>query len=376
LPGTDTSFYPALNADCYAFANPVGDNLGLVYGNTWTDIFLLKSTDNGDTWTKTVIYQHPYPKFRENTTLVTDTPYVCDNSLAVALDNTGKAHVFFGIQRAMNDIVGDSSFSLFQYTDGLAYWNESQAAFNSLDPADVEASGNLVGYTQDVNGNDTVLEFISSPAIYKCSVTSMPSVTIDQSDNKIYLFFTSVVEGLTNSFQNYRHIYSRRSDDGGATWTAFDDITGTFHNTDECVFPCVSPTSEEFFCHLVYQKDQQPGMSFEGDMDAAGNNDIVSLKYPKLTTGIVSVAVNPANVAIYPNPVEESMVIEYSSDETGMMSFEITDLPGRVIYSHPETMHAGGVRSIQLDAAQWAPGLYLLTLKAAGSSLSRKFIVR
>jgi hypothetical protein len=377
IPGTDTSFYPAFNADCYALANPVGNTLALVYGNTWSDVFLLKSTDNGDTWTKTIIYSHPYPKFRENTTLVTDTPYVCDNSLAVALDNTGKAHVFFGIMRVMNDIVGDSSFSLFPYTDGLAYWNESQPAFSSLNPTEVDATGNLVGWTQDVNGNDTIMEFVSNPANYKGSVTSMPTVTIDQGNNRIYVFFTSIVEGLDNTFQNYRHIYSRRSDDGGATWTVFNDITGaSVHDGDECVFPSVSPTSEEYYCHLVYQKDQQPGMSFDGDMDPAGNNDIVYLKFPKLTTGLGSAHQPKTWLSVYPNPVEELMVVEIQSEETGMVSLEITDLPGRVIYRHPEMKLNTGSQSITLAADNWAPGLYMLTMKTNGSSISRKVIVR
>jgi hypothetical protein len=277
----------------------------------------------------------------------------------------------------MNDIVGDSSFSLFPYTDGLAYWNESQPAFSSLNPTEVDATGNLVGWTQDVNGNDTIMEFVSNPANYKGSVTSMPTVTVDQGNNRIYVFFTSIVEGLDNTFQNYRHIYSRRSDDGGATWTVFNDITGaSVHDGDECVFPSVSPTSEEYYCHLVYQKDQQPGMSFDGDMDPAGNNDIVYLKFPKLTTGLGSAHQPKTWLSVYPNPVEELMVVEIQSEETGMVSLEITDLPGRVIYRHPEMKLNTGSQSITLAADNWAPGLYMLTMKTNGSSISRKVIVR
>ena len=349
----------------------------MVYGNVWTDIFLLKSTDNGDTWTKTIIFQHPYPKFKESTTLVTDTPYVCDNSLAVALDNTGKAYVFFGIQRALNDIVNDSSFSLMQFTDGLAFWKEGQPAFTSLNPDIVNAGGNLVGWTQDVNGNDTILEFISSPAIYKCSVTSMPTVTIDQGNNRIYLFFTSIVEGMTNSFQNYRHVYSRRSDDGGTSWTAFNDITGdAAHNGYECVFPSVSPTSDEFFCHLIYQKDQQPGMSYDGDMDPAANNDIVYLKFPKLTTGINPASVDFVNVSCYPNPFHGSCQINLMLINNTRLSIEVSDFLGRIIYQLPSASYSAGSHQFVVDASSWYPGIYFYTLKGVNQSLSGRMIVQ
>jgi len=378
LPGTDSTFYNSLHSDSYAFAKPVGNTLAFVYGNIWSDIFLLKSIDNGDTWTKTIIYQHPYPKFDEKTTLVTDTIFVCDNFLSVALDNTGAAYVFFGIQRVTNDVVNDSSFSLFPFTDGLAFWKEGQSPFTSLDPIDVNATGNLVGWTQDVNGNDTVMEFIANPAVYFASVTSMPTTTIDQVNNKIYVFFSSVVEGLTNGFQNYRHIYVKRSDDLGATWTDFGDVTGdAAHNSDECVYPSVSPTSDQFYCHLIYQKDQKPGLSYDGDLDPAGNNAMVYLKYAKLGVGIDNNAGNINNVTQnYPNPFQGSTRIDVQLASACTLSLEVTNTLGQRVWSIPAMEGKQGQNSLTIDAKTLQPGLYFYTVYAGDSSVTHKMVVR
>lgn len=378
LPDTDSTFYTGLHSDSYAFAKPVGNNLAFVYGNIWTDIFLLKSADNGDTWTKTVIFQHPYPKFLESTTLVTDTPFVCDNFLSIALDNTGKAYVFFGIQRVTNDVLNDSSFSLFPFTDGLAYWKEGQVAFTSLNPSDINATGNLVGWTKDVNGNDTVMEFVSSPANYFSSVTSMPTATIDQVNNKIYVFFTSVVEGLHNGFQNYRHIYLKRSDDLGATWTDFGDVTGdAVHNTDECIYPSVSPTSDQFYCHLIYQKDHQPGLSYDGDMDPAGDNSIVYMKYAKLGVGIPEQGSNITHVTQnYPNPFNGITHIGVELAKACKLSLEVTNTLGQKVFSIPAFQGNQGGNMLTIDASTFRTGLYFYTVKAATSTITNKMMVK
>ena len=60
LPGMTSSEYINFTADAYAWAQPVGNTIAFTEGNSWQDQILMKSTDNGITWTKTVIYNSPY----------------------------------------------------------------------------------------------------------------------------------------------------------------------------------------------------------------------------------------------------------------------------------------------------------------------------
>ena len=96
LPGTTSAEYISITADIYAFAEPKGDTLAFTSGSSNQDQFLMKSTDNGTTWTKTIIYHSNYnlaPGTSPN------WMYCPDATMAVALDNQGIAHVVFGLQQ-------------------------------------------------------------------------------------------------------------------------------------------------------------------------------------------------------------------------------------------------------------------------------------
>ena len=99
---------------------------------------MMKSTDNGDTWEKTVIWEHPYPFFDWNVT-ITDTFFCMDNSATIALDSEGKAHVVFGINRVLHNEPGNN-YWLYPYVDGIGYWNEDMATFSTTSQSIREVS--------------------------------------------------------------------------------------------------------------------------------------------------------------------------------------------------------------------------------------------
>ncbi|MEZ5197863.1 MAG: hypothetical protein R2764_16195 [Bacteroidales bacterium] len=97
LPGMDSTQYLGFKGDCYAFAEPKDSIVAFVVGSYATDLFLMKSADYGETFEKTIIWEHPYPFFDFSSTITSDTFYSVDGSLSVALDMYNKAHVVFGI---------------------------------------------------------------------------------------------------------------------------------------------------------------------------------------------------------------------------------------------------------------------------------------
>ena len=271
LPGTGSTNYNAISPDSYVWAEARGNTIAFVVANAWYDMFVMKSTDNGDTWGKTLIWQHPYPFFDWNTT-VTDTFYCVDNSADIAINITGNVHLVFGISRVLHDVVG-SNYTHFPYVDGIGYWNEGMPAFSndlhSLDPyghpdSELIEDYNLIGWTQDVNGNGQI-DFEEDIYSYReLGISTMPAISIDNYNN-VFLVYSSTTEEYDNGIENYKHIWSRGSDDGGVSWGNFEDLTDNLiHIFDECIYPVLAGNSDDKI-HLIYQHDNCPGLAIDGD---------------------------------------------------------------------------------------------------------------
>ena len=383
LTEMDSTNYNGFSGDAYAWAEPKGNTIAFVVGDSWFDLFLMKSDNAGETWTKKKIFTHPYPMFKEETTLVLDTPYVCDGSIAVALDNNGMAHVLFSLMRVLNSDTTDAVTSYFPITDGLAYWNETMSEFSSLDIDSVYQSGNLVGYIIDTDG-DSTFTWLSGSAgdiigKYYQSLASYPGIVID-GNNDIYISFSLVVEHLTNSVQHYRHLYSRKSMDGGLTWSDFYDLTNDVsHDYDECVFASLSPNSDSLI-HLIFQADYEPGIAVSGDEDPYANNRIIYMGVPKSDWG------NPPAVGIseiknisfisqnYPNPFNENSFVDVRISRSTELRLEISSMVGQKISEINKGKVGAGNHTFTINGNNLSSGIYFYTVYAGNHSVTKKMI--
>src|SRR5262249_40897792 len=109
-----SNYYRGFSADEYAI-DAQGDNVAILVGDWTTDLVLLKSTDNGDTWTKTIIYQFPIPFYDPaiNTTVdvdgdgIGDIMNVPDGDGRIAFDKNGMIHVVFSGVNIIEQFPGD-----------------------------------------------------------------------------------------------------------------------------------------------------------------------------------------------------------------------------------------------------------------------------
>jgi len=212
LPGLGSEFYTAISADDYVWAEANGNTIAFMTGSQWHDLVLMKSTDNGDNWTKTVIWEHPYPFFDWNTTITTDTLWAVDGSFSVTLDDNNMAHVVFGLTRVAHTEPG-TTYNYWPYTDGIVYWNEDMGPFqtNPTNPhwtlhADLlYESGHLVGWTQDVDGDGEVSIFDLELQVYRSlGISTMPTIFVNQSQ-KVFLIWSSTTE----TFDDGTHYYKK-----------------------------------------------------------------------------------------------------------------------------------------------------------------------
>lgn len=264
--------YLAFTIGAYTWAEPKGDVIAFVAGDYLTDLVLMKSMDGGDTWQKTIIWQHPYPNL-EIFSVNTDTFYCNGGSMSVALDNFDVAHVAFGLSQVYSSTIQDTIW-YNPYADGIAYWREDMPPFkntmNSLNPDSLSTCDNLIGWWVDINNNGTM--DVVSPTSYPALGMSIHPVLTITEDAEFYLVFSSISEIYNNGIEDYRHLWLRYSPDFGCLWGNFVHLTSDIiHIFDECVYPSVAPNVSDYL-QLVYQHDIEPGLAIGGDDPFTENN--------------------------------------------------------------------------------------------------------
>ncbi len=378
------AYYNEIGGDIYAMASR-GNNVVLLVGDSWTDLFILKSTDNGDNWEKTVIWEHPYPFFDWNSTITTDTLYAPDGSLSVALDNNGMAHVVFAITRVAHPETG-TTYNIWPYTDGIGYWNENKPPIeeaenphHTLSPENLSAQGLLVGWSQDVNGSGELeiydLELMTYPSI---GVSTMPTISIDN-NNVIMIAFSSTTEGFDNTIYYFKHIWTRYSPDNGLSWSYFTDLDADItHVFDECIYPVLATDAWETKFHLIYNIDQDPGLS--QDPGGAAHDPTVNTMmhiYFDDYVGKNETINNAASteISVFPNPVQTNAELRFKTGKASTGNLKVLDVLGQIVHEQTGIDILAGNNSLALNLSNEKPGIYFANLQIENTLYSGKIVV-
>lgn len=371
LPGLTSNEFVGFNGDAYSITAK-GNNVVLLYTDSWTDMFFMKSTNNGESWEKTVIWEHPVPRWDYT---AFDTIYSPDGAGHATLDSTGKVHVAFGITRVLFE-AGDEGPSWFPLVDGLAYWNEDLPTWTGeenqqdvLNPDNVFETGNLIGFVTDFNGNgelDFVGFNIANFGLYGTSLTSMPQLVIDD-NGIIYAVYSSVTETFNNGVQNYRHLWITLSRDGGLNWDNQIHLgDGEAHIFEEMVYPSVARFTQENFIHVIYQADEAPGVSVAG-MDVTPDDPTENFIYHMpiridevLSDEIELFSHSKVNLSsAYPNPLRNHTSFNVSFDEKSSVILEVYSIAGQKISVKSYGNYSAGNYTLDYDATSLKTGNYL-----------------
>jgi hypothetical protein len=389
LDGTGPDFYYEIQAEAF-YITARGETVAILVGSPWNDMFIMKSTDNGDSWDKIMIWEHPYPFFDFEST-ITDTLFSTDNSGHVCIDADGMCHVVFGINRVLHDAVG-ATYSYFPWVDGIGYWNEEMDPFSNdlsaLAPpqygyatSEMIEDYNYIGYAQDVDG-DGILSYITTSTGFPMSYrqigpTSMPVIHVDDMGRR-FLVFSSYTETYDNFEWNYHKIWARAYENGmwGPFYHVTQDIVPIF---DESINPSIAEGSDAENIYFLYMADGTPGTALDGDHDYQENRFIVAAlpKSDVLTgageQGIISEASVSQN---YPNPFSDLTTITVNLKDNADLSMEVTSLTGQQVMIHDRGYVSAGTYYFQVDASDLATGIYFYRVKAGNSEVTRKMIVK
>ncbi len=259
LPQLTSADYYGFSGDDYTWAQPHGDTLVFVNGGQWTDTFMMKSTDNGNTWTKTTILPNYYSK--NNGTTVTPAFICCDGSVACEMDKNGVTHVAFGRMRA---VCTGSAHNYYPGTDGIVYWNSTMPVLDTAIVTDIDnclAHNILLGYVAANAAGDSILDPFPH---YGVSLSSFPQIIVDDYNNLYFLWSSLTVGNPSPDPLNYRHIWGRAWFHGSASWNNMVDLNdGVFYMFQEYVYPSVASSLKNDKIQLITQTSSQPGANIK-----------------------------------------------------------------------------------------------------------------
>lgn len=376
IPGTDSTSNYGFGGDGYAI-DAEGNTVVIAIFESYNPSYIMKSTDNGNTWTKTVFLDPGLGIYGSqeagsisdiNSDGVADTISSTDNSGYVLLDQSGNAHVWFGLMRHLDDDpTADAGSSFFPGTNGLAYWRESN-------PSQIDTIAGAL----DTDGSGTLLDMYADQGnipLYYQSLSSWPTAGIDV-DGNLYLAYSAIMEELNDGntvFQFYRHMYIKKSTDNGNTWSAPYYIQTQFE-FGEYIFPMMARNVNDYI-HLVCQSDGTPGLHVRGDEDPAESNQILYFQIPKelpADLGVESVNLE-SDFRVFPNPTSDFIQVQFNAANNTEATIQIVDVTGKTLMvkntqlTQGESMHS-------LDVSGLASGVYAINLLVDGKTTTSKFV--
>jgi hypothetical protein len=397
IPLIDASNYQGFSGGAYSIMAR-GDTVAISYGNTFTDIGLLKSTDAGQTWTKTIVQLHPHPRYNINADSISDFNQdgIADTILSnsgdskVLIDNEGMCHVWFSAFSYVNDTTGDSLYTGFYTTDNLYYWNETMPQNNGYV---------AIAATQDFNGNG-VINYPPNPTtscdslfpfgFYGGGLTEKPSAGIDAS-GRIYLAYQALNEeaDITNFNALHKHIFMMTLDKTGGVyqsgnWTYPYSIVpgmavGGYGEFQEAVFASVTPIVAGSKVNVLYQRDDAPGHSFDtcfNQHNLGNSSDIVIASIDAIVVSTKSIAGNEISINnIFPNPSESVTSISIGLKKSDELSIDIFDITGRIVMHESVGKVGPATMDIPFNVSGLVPGIYTCTISSGGERSARKLLI-
>ena len=398
LPGYDSTRVLAGGGDNYAI--DVKDSIvAIVIGGTGEDIALYKSTNNGNTFTRTVVEEFPFSPFTKKFIPNATPQKTADGSFDIIIGNDNKIHVFFGRTRVSDEDTTDDSYSFYPRDAQLMHWAEGFDSANTCGRAKDYDQNGTVDITNEtisfLTTSGSLPSGVASATRYGgTALVSFPSSSMDINGN-LYVVYSAPHELAISPFNaNYRDIYVSYSKDGGITWTIGQNITATAFgliSNKENVFASAAKRCDNYL-HLIYQEDDLPGTNLQNNGNSNTHpNDENRIMYRAIPVSDIlgnvvgdPVSVNKivADPKIFfvsqnqPNPFNsETNAIIYMRDGSDLTR-TVSDLSGKVMRTESLGYHAAGNHSISISADGLTSGLYLYTLTNKQYSITKKMQVK
>ena len=387
------------SADDYSIATN-GDVVAICYTAVfYGHAIVMKSTDNGQTWNRIVVWENPYIgdwETDENTITPEETPAQTPVHSTVAVGPDGTVHVAFSVATYAHTELGNTfSYYYGRTADGIAYWNDTRAALTNLRlwEDDPENEGYVLHSMDSVNFcgwlpfYSNIADFDNN-AVYKNddyiyqfygSCSGFPALSVDPEGNLALAYSTPDTEReLFNAESYYRSTvmsYKAANDEGWhvAVEHVFDDF---MHMVDESMFvnaaPSVTRQGEFWFSYVA---DNVPGLAWgSGASQSSPENNqcyIFKISSEYIPVGTEELIARDVVYNVYPNPASEYIFVSSSMDADATVTF--TNLAGQTV-KVVNTNLTTGDNSVSINDLN--SGVYFCTVSANGYSHTTKVVVK
>ncbi|MDR2972136.1 MAG: T9SS type A sorting domain-containing protein, partial [Bacteroidales bacterium] len=361
--------------------------------------YVLKSVDNGETWTATQFFRSSI--YAEDSEQYADTCYIPTQG-NVAVDNKGKVHVAFGTWMIDDQYRYTGFFSSF-----LSYWNEGMDPFDVDDfiKNDVDnvifdkfidgdlsdlVSGKLyvksttpewpiIGFYVPLNDdhyfNGPLLDGFSwiQDSYGMAGTFSFPQMAFD-ADNTMHLTYLGIADDKPDGNTRwFRHPYhTTRTEDG--IWTETKYLVSFIDVIDREFAYLTLAGLYDNKMFLMAQVDQYAGVFtpyvYPGPPDhGQTTNYFYSFyAYPVPTDAINEIDYTPLNIGVYPNPAEGQVTVDLKERKGDITVYNML---GQVVY------HAENVENKQnISLSNMTTGVYFVTVRSGNATATQKLIVK
>lgn len=374
IPGWDSTFYNGVGAENYAI-EARGNTVVIASLESWGDVAIYKSTDNGENWERTIVHDFPLDAYDDSGYTADDIPdypnaptdlaiLTTDGSGSIVIDQDNKAHLFFSWLFVENT-------SVYLDMNGIAYWNEDYVTDEIYTIA--------VAEDYDEDGSVAIGGDIGTYRYGNGTLATFANAGIDE-DGNLYVVYSALREDFVSvDDENYRHLFIIKSEDGGETWSAPFDLINEETTSDlefiEAAFPAI-PMNIGDAIHLTYMQDFVPGLYATGE--TVNPQNIVYLKLDKNTFGMVSHAGEKgqivSNVVLSPNPTNGISNIQYEMPNAGEVNVAVFSAMGEQVFSSKEVAKSAGEHSFSIDLKDRPAGVYFVKMEVDGKFTTKKLL--
>jgi len=341
----DFNIFPAnasFGADGYAAAAR-GNKVAFVTALEAEDVVLLTSTNNGDTWTTTTIYD------------VTDPPptpqFQPDGSCDVLIDSAGVVHV------AWSNYLNDAGTLYLSIDAPIMYWNSASQTIRNI----------AFPYPDTTMG--------TGPPGRDGNYASQPDLAANATGSTIYCVFSQGIPERDASNNPYEHVYAVASRDGGTTWGSAVDITPG--SGFDAAFPSI-PDFVQDTLYVSYLAD-----ALAGNFISNNHSQVrVAVMWLRVPVSVITSAAQPGGELPqtyslkqnYPNPFNPSTTITFSLPKEEFVTLKVYNMLGQEIRTLVNEIRQAGEYGASFNAADLPSGVYLYKL-SAGRYLDTKKMV-
>jgi hypothetical protein len=319
-------------------------------GTDNSDVFIVKSTDGGTTWSS------PKKVNNDNTTRHQFFPWI-------TIDQSS-GHVFFVFYDRRNTTGNLTDVYSAESVDGCETFSNFKISESSFNPSSLTFFGdysNIAAFNGKVypiwmrlDGSN--LSVYSAPFIDTTSVVPVDLSTFTSSINnsKVDLLWQTATEQ-----NNYGFDIERKTDENNSEWMKIGFVKGTGNSNFPVDYQFTdTPSKNGSYFYRLKQIDHNGSYKYSNEIEVVYNN-----------------IPNFVLMQNYPNPFNPGTTISYQLPQDGLVSLKVYDVLGNEIASLINEVKTAGLHEVNFDASNFSSGIYLYKLTVNNFTATRKMIV-